>query len=99
MCAAISRSWHYLRYIIDWIFKGNNGGNGWTEEVEECQQRSRKEELQKTEEQTDKNNKRGQKNEYLESICDEIMELQRTGRYDLMCRFLNNLNRQCLMQV
>jgi len=25
------------------------------------------------------------KKEYLENICNEIMELQRTGRYDLMC--------------
>jgi hypothetical protein len=23
--------------------------------------------------------------EYLESKCDEIMEVQRTGQYDLMC--------------
>jgi hypothetical protein len=31
------------------------------------------------------------KNEYLESICDEIIEFQRTGRYDLMYMKTNEL--------
>jgi hypothetical protein len=30
--------------------------------------------------------------EYLESKCDEIMELQRTGRYDLMYRKVKELD-------
>jgi hypothetical protein len=34
------------------------------------------------------------KMEYLESKCDEIMELQRTGRYDLMYRKTKELYRK-----
>jgi hypothetical protein len=32
--------------------------------------------------------------EYLEAKCDEIMELQRTGRYDLMYRKAKELHRK-----
>jgi hypothetical protein len=31
------------------------------------------------------------KKEYLESICDKIMEFQRTGHYDLMCMKMKEL--------
>jgi hypothetical protein len=51
--------------------------------MEECQQRRRKEELQKIEERFEKSEDNAKK-EYLESISDEIIEFQRTGRYDLM---------------
>jgi hypothetical protein len=42
-----------------------------------------KEERQKTEDRIEKATDNAKK-EYLESICDEIIEFQRTGRYDLM---------------
>jgi hypothetical protein len=47
-------------------------------EAEECQRRRKKDELQKTEERIGKSQRKGQE-EYLESICDEILEFQRTG--------------------
>jgi len=52
--------------------------------VEECQQRTRKEELQKCEERFEKKTIGEVKKECVESVCEEIMEFQRTGRYDLM---------------
>jgi coenzyme F420-reducing hydrogenase alpha subunit len=55
--------------------------------MEECKQRrrkeGRKEEQQKLRNELKKASDNAKK-EYLESICDEIMEFQRTGRNDLM---------------
>ena len=51
--------------------------------MQECKQQRRKEELQKTEEPIEGSHIHGQE-EYLESMCHEIMEFQRTGHYDLM---------------
>ena len=51
--------------------------------MEECQQWRRQEELEKTEEWIEKSHRKTKK-EYLENICNEVIEFQRTGRYDLM---------------
>ena len=51
--------------------------------MEECQHWRRQEELPEAEERTEKRHRYAKK-EYLENICNEIMEFQRTGRYNLM---------------
>jgi hypothetical protein len=50
--------------------------------VEECQQRGRNN-YRRLRSGLKKATVKAKK-EYLESICDEVMEFQRTGRYDLM---------------
>jgi hypothetical protein len=50
--------------------------------MEECTQLGRNEELQKTNEGTERAADKTKK-EYLESICDTIMEFQTKGHYDL----------------
>ena len=49
-------------------------------EVEECQQWRK---IYRRQELTEKSQEKAKK-EYLESICDQITEYQKTGRYDLM---------------
>jgi hypothetical protein len=51
--------------------------------MEECKQRRRKEEIQTSEKRIKRAIGKA-KVEYLESICDENMEFQRAGRYDVM---------------
>ena len=51
--------------------------------MEAWKQQRREEELQQTEEQIERSRILGQE-EYLEAICHEIMEFQRTGHYDWM---------------
>jgi hypothetical protein len=62
-------------------------------EMEECKQLGRNEELQKTEEGIERATDKTKK-EYLESICDTIMEFQRKGHYDLMYIKMKKLGRK-----
>ena len=51
--------------------------------MEDCQHWRKQKELKETEERIERATDNVKK-EYLENICNEIMELQRTERYDLM---------------
>jgi len=51
--------------------------------MEVCQHSRRQEELREAEKRM-KRATYNAKKEYLENICNEIMEFQRTGHYDLM---------------